>query len=233
MEPIKTIRLGGWALVFGAISFMAIFAFLAARFDYPAILDGPANIVLPKLLSTGAVGRAAWAIYAFLPVVWIPAGVGAYYALRRTHPGAMLLGLQAAVVAALAMMLGPMRWPSIHWRLAELYGAADPGQRSVLGALFDGLNVYLGNYVGEFLGELSFSTFFLLSSWVLLRSRLTPSWVAVLGFLTGVSGLVGMIRNLTPAMAGVAAATNYLLPVWMIVFGVVLIRYRSEPSSLL
>jgi hypothetical protein len=175
-----------------------------------------------------AVGRAAWAIYAFLPLVWIPAAVGVYCALRRTHPGAMLLGLQAAVVAAVSMMLGLMRWPSIHWRLAELYGAADPGQRRTLGAVFDGPNVYVGNYVGEFLGELSFSTFFLLSSWALLRSRGTPDWVPVFGLLTGVSGLVGMFRNLTPAVASVAAVNNYHLPVWMIVFGIVLLRLRRS-----
>jgi hypothetical protein len=227
VEPIKSIRLGGWALVLGAISFMVVFAFLAARFDYPAILDGPAHTVLPKLLGTGTAGRAAWAIYAFLPLVWIPAGVGAYYALRRTHPGAMLLALQAAVVAALSMMLGLMRWPSVHWRLAESYAGADTNQRGVIGAVFDGLNVYLGNYVGEFLGELSFSTFFLLSSWALLRSRLAPRWVAVFGLLTGVAGLIGMFRNLTPAVAMVAEVNNYLLPVWMIMFGIVLIRYRS------
>lgn len=232
MDPVKSIRVGGWSLILGALSFMGVFAFLAARFDYPAILDGPASLVLPKLLSTGGVGRAAWAIYAFLPLVWIPAGVGAYYALRRTHPGAMLLGLQAAVVAAFSMMLGLMRWPSIHWRLAELYGGADPSQQSVLGAMFDGLNLYLGNYIGEFLGELSFSTFFLLSSWALLRSRITSDWVAILGLLTSVAGLVGMFRNLTPAVARVAAVNNYLLPVWMIVFGIVLLRYRSHsPAS--
>jgi drug/metabolite transporter (DMT)-like permease len=128
-------------------------------------------------------------------------------------------------------MLGLMRWSSIHWRLAELYGDAVPGQRGVLGAVFDGLNVYLGNYVGEFLGELSFSTFFILSSWALLRSRLAPGWVAAFGFFTGVSGLVGMFRNLTSAVAGVAAVNNYLLPVWMIVFGIVLLRYRTSEAS--
>jgi hypothetical protein len=228
VEPVKSIRLGGWALILGATAFLVVFAFLAARFDYPDILDGPADTVLPKLLSTGSAGRAAWAIYAFLPLVWIPAGVGAFYALRRTHPGAMLLALQASVVAAMSMMLGLMRWPSIHWRLAEFYGGADPGQRGVVGAVFDGLNVYLGNYVGEFLGELSFSVFFLLSSWVLLRSRLAPRWVAVIGLLTGVCGLVGMFRNLTPAVAAIAQGNNYLLPVWMILFGIVLVRYRGR-----
>jgi hypothetical protein len=228
----RTVRAGGWALILGALAFVAVFAFLAARFDYPGILDGPAEVVLPKLLATGTTGRLAWVIYSLLPLIWIPAGAGAYYALRRTHPGAMLLGLQAAMLAALGMMLGLMRWPSIHWRLAQFFEQADPAQREVVSAVFDGLNSYLGNYLGEFLGELSFSAFFLLSSWALLRSRVVPIWVALLGLLTGLSGLVGMLRNLTPAVASVAAVNNYLLPLWMIVFGIALLRLHTGEQRL-
>jgi hypothetical protein len=69
LKPITTVRFGGLTLVLGAIAFMAVFSFLAARFDYPAILDGPANAVLPRLLATGTPGRAAWALYAFLPLI--------------------------------------------------------------------------------------------------------------------------------------------------------------------
>ena len=230
MTPKTSVQAGGWALILGALAFMAVFSFLAARFDYPAILDGPAADVLPRLLATGSSGRAVWALYAFLPLVWIPAGVGAHRALRRSHPGAMSMALQFAVVAAVAMMLGLMRWPSMHWRLAQAYGTADPGQRIVLGALFDGFNVYLGNYIGEFLGELCVSAFFLLSSWAMLRSTFAPRGLALLGLVTGAAGLVGMFRNVAPAVGAVASINNYLLPLWMIVFGVLLVR-RSEDRN--
>jgi len=222
-----TVRAGGWSLILGAVAFMAVFSYLAARFDYPAILDGPAETVLPHLLATGSTGRAVWALYAFLPLIWIPAGVGAHLALRRSHPGSSLLALQCAVVAALAMLLGLMRWPTVHWRLAGLYAGADAQQRAVVDALFDGFNTYLGNYIGEFLGELAFNSFFLLTSWALLRTRA----VAVLGLVAGLAGLVGMLRNVTAAVAPVAAVNNYLLPAWMIVFGVILARWREPMES--
>jgi hypothetical protein len=226
LKPVLTVRAGGLALVFGAIAFMAVFAFLAARFDYPAILDGPAGTVLPRLLATGTSGRAAWAFYAFLPLCWLPAGVGAYCALRRFAPGAMLLALQWAVVAAVSMMLGLMRWPSVHWHLAQLQATATPEQQPLIAVLFDGLNTYLGNYIGEFLGELSVNAFFLLSSWTLLRSRAAPAWIAWVGLITAAAGFIGMFRNVTAAVAPVAAINNYLLPLWMILFGLVLLRYR-------
>lgn len=224
-------RAGGIALVAGAIGFMAVFAYLAARFDYPAVLDGQAAQVLPQLLATGAAGRAAWAFYAFLPLAWLPAGVGAYRFLKRSHPGAMLLALSFALLAAVSMMLGLMRWPSVHWHLAQLHAVGSPEQRQLIATLFDGLNTYLGNYIGELLGELSVSMFFLLSSWALLRAKAAPAWVAALGLVTAGAGLVGMFRNVTPAVDPVAEVNNYLLPVWMIVFGVVLIRSKRQRAA--
>ncbi|MGH7426782.1 MAG: DUF4386 domain-containing protein [Candidatus Methylomirabilaceae bacterium] len=232
MKPITTVRVGGLALVFGAIAFMAVFSFLAARFDYPAILDGPASTVLPRLLATGTSGRVAWALYAFLPLIWLPAGVGAYCALRRFYPGAMLLALQWAVLAAVSMMLGLMRWPSVHWHLAQLQATATPEQQQIIAAIFAGFNTYLGNYIGEFLGELSFNAFFLLSSWTLFRSRAAPTWVGAVGLTVAGAGFVGMFRNVTVAVAPVAAINNYLLPVWMIVFGVVLFRHRLPEAQI-
>jgi hypothetical protein len=47
VKSIGTVRFGGIGLILGALAFLAVFAFLAARFDYPAVLDGPASSVLP------------------------------------------------------------------------------------------------------------------------------------------------------------------------------------------
>jgi drug/metabolite transporter (DMT)-like permease len=140
----------------------------------------------------------------------------------------MLLALQSAALAAISMMLGLMRWPSVHWHLAELQSTATAEQQPVIAAVFDGLNTYLGNYIGEFLGEASFNMFFLLSSWTLLRARATPVPVAVFGLAVAGAGFVGMFRNVTHVVAPVAAVNNYLLPLWMIVFGVVLLRHRAQ-----
>src|SRR5688500_11992589 len=115
MRPINAAHVGGAALIFGALAFLAVFSYLAARFDYPEILDGAAADVLRRLLATGSEGRLAWALYAFLPLVWIPAGVGAFHALRHVQEGAMRVAMLFATLSAGAMILGLARWPSIHW----------------------------------------------------------------------------------------------------------------------
>jgi hypothetical protein len=218
-----TIFAGGLALVGGAVAFLGVFSYLAARFGYPEVLDGSAQDVLPALLATGASGRTAWAFYSVLPLVFIPAGVGAFEALRGRSAGAMRVAVLFAFLAAACMALGLMRWPSIHWELARAWTAADSHERLVLAAVFDGLNTYLGNYVGEFLGELSFSAFFVLCGVGLLKGQRAPRWLGWWGIATGVLGLLGMWRNVTAGVDAIAAVNNYLLPAWMIGFGVWLI----------
>ena len=229
MRNVTIVRVGGAFLIGGAVAFMGVFAFLAARFNYPQVLGGNAAQVLPGLLATGMTGRAVWAIYGFLPLIWIPAGVGAFHALRGVREGSMRLAMLFALVSSVSMMLGLLRWPSIHWTLAQAYAVGSEADRLAISITFAGLNSFLGNYVGEFLGELSFSVFFLLSSLAMLaRGAHFTRWVGYLGVFTAVAGLIGMFRNVTGVVDPIAAVNNYLLPIWMIVFGASLVRYPSS-----
>ena len=233
-EARGTILAGGIALIGGAIAFLGVFSYLAARFHYPEVLNGNAQDVLPALLATGSSGRAAWALYSVLPLVFIPAGVGAFEALSDRAHGPMRVGMLFAFLAAVSMMLGLMRWPSVHWELARAWAAGSEGDRLMLAAVFDGLNRYLGNFIGEFIGELAFSVFFVLSGVGLSRHPRSPRWLCCWGIGTGVLGLIGMRRNVTPGVEVVAAANNYLLPAWMIGLGVWLVItsrvQRSTPA---
>lgn len=227
MTTRTVVRFGGLCLAAGAVAFLVVFSYLAARFNYPEVLDGPAATVLPSLLATGQAGRLAWAVYALLPLIWIPAGVAAYEALAPVQRGPMRLAVCFAAVAALAMMLGLMRWPSVHWHLALAFEHAAPPEQAVLAAVFDGLNTYLGNYIGEFLGELSFSVFFFLTSIVWLQAPRPHKWIGWVGVGTAALGFVGMFRNVTAVVAPISAVNNYLLPAYMIILGVALVRWPA------
>jgi len=123
------------------------------------------------------------ALYGFLPLIWIPAGVGAFHALRGVREGSMRVAMLFAVVAAISMILGLLRWPSIHWTLAEAYANGTEADRAAINAVFAGLNSFLGNYVGEFLGEFSFSLFFLLSGVAMLARGIdSHAGLAISGF---------------------------------------------------
>jgi hypothetical protein len=219
-----TVRAGGAALVLAALAFTAVFVYLALRFDYPDVLDAPAATALPALVAMGAVGRAVWSLYGLLPLLLVPASVGAYMALRDSDEGVMRTAVLLAVIASITMMLGLLRWPSIQWELALAYAGADADGRIALTAVFDGLNRYLGNYLGEFLGELCLNGFFVLSGWAMGHSTAFPRWLGGLGIAAGVLGWIAMWRNVTDVVAPFAALDNAVLPLWMLIFGISLIR---------
>src|SRR4029079_12564240 len=82
-------------------------------------------------------------------------------------------------IGVLAMCLGLMRWPSIHWVLAEAYASGSSEARHAIAATFSGLNLYLGNYIGEFLGEVCLGMFFVLSGLALGAEPGLPGWLGI------------------------------------------------------
>jgi Domain of unknown function (DUF4386) len=226
----RLIVVGGASFIVGALAFTAVFIYLAATFDYPAILDGEAADVLPRLLAGGPVMRAVWAVYAFLPLLLIPAAVGASFACPASR-ARMTLARIAAALGSLAMCLGLMRWPSIHWVMAEVYALAGAETRLALDAVFRGLNVYLGNYIGEFFGESVLAVFFALLGRSMLDEPRFPKWLGWFGIGFSLAFLAGAFRNVTSSVQTLADINNGLLPLWMIGLGVALLWYSgSRPA---
>jgi hypothetical protein len=227
MQHRKMIVAGGVSFVVGALAFVLVFSYLAAKFDYPSILDGSAAEVLPRLSAGGSTMRAVWAIYAFLPLLLLPGAVGAHLACPSSR-GRMTLALVVASIGSLAMCLGLMRWPSIHWALASAYAQSGAEAKSILDAVFTGLNLYLGNYIGEFLGEVCLAAFFLIAGTSMRDEARFPVWLSWCGVVFSVLFFVGAFRNAVPAVQAVADLNNALLPLWMLVLGISLVWYSKR-----
>ncbi len=218
-------RLAGASLLLAAIGFIAVFSILAGSFDYPDILDRSAGEVLPRLLTLGTSGRAVWALYAAIPLLLVPAAAGlSVLHDAPEHRTVVRLASLLAVLSGISMTVGLVRWPSVQWELAQAWGTASPDQRATLSVLYDGANMMLGRYIGEFLGELLLNLMFVLFSAVAWSDRRLPRWVSGFGIASGVIGLVAMWRNVTPAVSVVADVNNAILPLWLVVWSVALLR---------
>lgn len=226
--------MGGLSFILGALAFTLVFSFLAASFNYPDVLHGNAATVLGHLLAGGEALRGVWAIYALLPLFLLPAGAGHYTACPNQR-AAMALALMFISIAAISMCLGLMRWPSIHWVLAEAYAQAqqqaDTASMHSIAALFDGLNLYLGNYIGEFLGESCLAAFFLISGYCLSNESRFPKWLGIGSMLFAVLFMLGAFRNVCSSVQIIADINNLLLPVWMIVLGSGLIWFSRTAKD--
>ncbi|MEO3690792.1 DUF4386 family protein [Roseateles paludis] len=231
-------RLGGAALITATLLFAAVFVYLAKAFGYPGVLDQPAAEVLPRLLALGSTGRAVWVVYGLVPLLLLPTAFGVYAAGRQAAPQTVQVAARVAVVlavlSAVSMMVGLLRWPSLHWELARAYAESAPPAREAITALFRASNSYLGNFIGEFLGELFLNAFFLVAAWVLRRASgptAAARWLLRAGVAASLLGSVAMLRNAWPGLDTVAMLNNNVLPLWMLLLGLALWRHRPQAAA--
>jgi hypothetical protein len=214
--------LGGASLVAATILFGAVFSYLAATFDYPAVLNRPAEDVLPALLALGNSGRLVWLVYGLIPLLLLPTALGVHEVARKMSPRLGRAIVWLAALSALAMMTGLLRWPTLQWTLAQEWTSASPASREVLTSRFGTANLYLGNVIGEFAGELFLNAFFLSSTLALSAGRPRRRWLMFLGVAASTLGWIAMLRNFTPLVAAVATLNNIVLPLWMLTLGLAL-----------
>jgi hypothetical protein len=211
-------RLTPLALSLGAVGFVGVFVLLAAHFGYPDVLDAPAPQVLAALAAAPDTLRVVWAVYALLPLTLILGALGLHHHLR-VSPTAARVVTTAGVLAGGAMSFGLLRWSTLNWSLAHAWSAATPEIRPALEALFDAGNLWLGNALGELVGEVA------LSVWLVGAARAPlPRWAARSTVALGVALGIGAFRQVWPSLAVVTELTNLWLPVGLIALAAALVR---------
>jgi hypothetical protein len=220
------IQTGGWSLIAATVLFAAVFSYLAAAFNYPDVLDGTAADVLPALLALGVKGRFVWVIYALIPLLLLPTGIGVDAAARSHAPAIGRLAKWLAVASAVAMLIGLIRWSTLQWTLAEQWITASVADRSSLAITFAQANLYMGNVIGEFFGELFLNGFFLAAA--IAIGGTGRRWLIAAGAVASGLGWIAMLRNLTDVVAPIAELNNLVLPIWMLTLGVALLQFNGN-----
>jgi hypothetical protein len=164
-----------------------------------------------------------------LPLGIVFAGAASASMLGQAGHPLRTLGLTASAVAGTAMMVGLLRWPTIMNALARHWQTSSPEQQLPLAATFDAVNSFMGNLVGEFVGEIALATWFVATAVAFRRNGRR-----VLGNLgVGAAVLLGVaaFRNVTNAVALVAEINNVVLPLWLLTLGVMFFRDGFRRAS--
>ncbi len=143
---------GLWAGLTLTTQFVLIwttFFVLSSAIGWPASLDDPASIALPRLAENGPAVLLGYACYLLAALLLVPATAALNGRLGLAGPLAQAtLGL--AVVSAVAKTIGISRWLFVMPDLAVAYGqpGADLGG---IDQLFSAINAYAGG-IGEVIG---------------------------------------------------------------------------------
>jgi hypothetical protein len=230
-------RTTGALFVAGAVLFAVAATVLSSTFDWPDILREPADVVLPSFSDGGTNLVWIWFATAWtygilaVPILLLPAALG-----RREDPVLRVASLVGAT-SVLLSLIGFLRWVFVVPPLARMYAGGDAGSQAAVEAAWIAQHQYGGALLGEHLGQLLAVAWSVTLSIIILRTRVLPRWLGVVGLVVSVLYLLNQGDILATAvpgfpvldLAGLLGSTGWGL--WVAALGVVLMLRRPAVPS--
>jgi hypothetical protein len=211
----------GWAAVAQGLLLFVPLVVLGAAVNWPAGLDDPASVALPRLADNEGAARFGYFAYLLYSVLFaVTITLFARLVELDLPTGLRRLVVGFAVASAIARCLGIVRWLAPMPELADAYATAgDDAQRYAIARLFDALNSY-GGTIGEALGVGLFAAISIgLLSVGLLRSNAIPRWVAVWGVISAVALAAGAVELLGVDPGPLLTVTVTVVQFWFLASG--------------
>lgn len=223
----------GLSAIVLAIIFNVPFSILAATYNYPDVLRGPAGEALDLFAAGGASLILTWHAFALSALALAPMAIALSLTPARVASkpalsiGAAILGALAGVAQA----MGLWRWVFVIPELARTHADPNATPEAKLAAeqAFAILNQYGGVAIGEHLGQLLTALFVLLLACAQWSEKARIS--AVIGFATALAIAAGTGEGLAIAlgqsgeMFSLATIGGFLgLTLWLIATGIGLLR---------
>lgn len=202
---------------------------LGAAIGWPASLDDPAAVALPRLLEQEGAVRAGYLAYLAYSVLFLPTAVwttrlltgGADTALTR-------LAVGFAVASTLARCIGISRWLTTMPDLARSYAAAPEEARATIAVQYHALNDF-GGGIGEALGVSLFAAAWLgCTVAAAARARVAPGWLLAAGAVAAVAVGAPLVELLGVDAGPLITVGTSVLQVWFLTAAVVLARRPSR-----
>ncbi len=169
MTPRSAGQLASFFLIVQFVLLWTTFFILSSAINWPASLDDPASVALPRMLEKYGSIMTGYSLYLIVAILLVPAtaALNIRFGIRSVL-GQVTLAL--SIISAVAKTMGITRWLFGMPVLARAY--ATPGaNRDLIELLFTTLNEYAGG-IGEIVGvALITGIWTLLMGAVLARSR--------------------------------------------------------------
>ena len=179
-------RITGALFLIGALAFATAATILSATFDWPDILREPADVVLSNFAAGGPTlvwtwFATAWT-YAILavPILLLPTALG------RRNDAALWVATFAGAISVVLALTGFLRWVFVVPPLAQMYQEGDAANRTALAAAWLAQHQFGGALLGEHLGQLLGIAWSVTLSIIILRTRVLPRWLGVVGLVVSV-----------------------------------------------
>ena len=224
----KIISVGGWSLIIMGL----FYPIISLNFEYPEFLQGSVDAVLQQLISGGESDRYLWTVLTVVPMLLIFSAFGLCEVLKKKSfvlaEGVLFFGL----VASFSLMIGLFKWTGVFWGLGEMYSEVSVEDQLGLAAVYHHIDLYLGTFIGRYLGAFSLYMFVLFTSLAIFRDKRLQNWMAWLGLVAVLFGAMGFLKDVSETSRAFYEVGQVLMftPLWMILIGIALVRFKQPKA---
>lgn len=197
---------------------------------YTSGMPSTAMAYLQLVSQKQALANSLWSLWMFLDLLLIAPSIALYLVLRRDGRAMALLG----TVLSLFFVFYDISVTELNsLTLVSLSNGYASAATAALKAPYVSAATYgyaalpLETVLSFGIGSLGY----LLWSIVMLRGKIVPRWVAILGVVMGVMGIVGAAAPVVTGSAILQICQYLSIPLmglWFVILGVVLFRYRRH-----
>lgn len=201
-------------------------AVLGAAIGWPASLDDPAAVALPRLLENEGAVRLGYLVYLAYSVLFLPVAIWTTRAVARADDPLVRLAIGFAVASTLARTIGILRWLTAMPELARTWVAAPPEAHPALAAVYDALNSF-GGGIGEILGVSLFAAGWLACTVAAARrAAVAPSWLVLAGGVVAAVLTAPLVALLGVDPGPLTTVASIAVQLWFLAAAVALFRTR-------
>jgi len=228
----------GWLLIAGALGVFIPYTILTVIFEYPDILRQNTGSILVKFHNGGTPLIATWFAFALLGLPLLVAYIRIGQYLESAAP-LVRTATTIGVAGLIVQMIGLLRWTFVVPVLADTYTqAADGATKTVAVMAFKTIHQFAGVLLGEHLGQLFTILWTVLICISLVKLKLIPKWIALLGYISSIIYLLAqaeLFRTVIPGfpvwnMAGFIGSTLWLI--WLIIIGIKFITSKTRQDNI-
>jgi hypothetical protein len=224
------ITIGGWCMILFSIIFVGITLLIDNLVQQQQMLYSMQQHNLFKVAAGTSTIRTLLTIYALTPLLLIPGAVGSYYTFIEKHEANMRVSMYFATAGALALCISLLMLPSINWHLVSYVQKLPGTEQSSMMILLQAFHSYLGVFIGDLLGLGCLLIWFLITSFVMLRSNVMPHIVGVIELIIAICAVLilairysGLVPNLQ-----INIQAPGIIALWIFICGIALISLRTK-----
>lgn len=222
----RVVYVSAWSFILLAAFYSSLS--LSQSFASAIMNTGYENFIAALAAVTQA-EKLIWISAAFIPLLFIPASMGYYSALRPTSPYIAGFMILAFTFSALAYCASLARWSLIHLNAPELWEKASESDKQAIGKAIVFLDSYMGNIIGTLVAEGMLSAGFYLMAYAMHKAERFPRWLISFIILVAVWLSFSLLRIPYPVLSGVHMWGEMLLilPLLFIALGLGMFLFRQ------